>query len=127
MFALSQLQAGVMAREATGKALRIIFAGKPLQNDATLASAGVIDGSTMHCALSAVLPPASSTQAAPSAQGAQLGARGVRGFSRLRALGLDDDEIAALRAYFFPQVFANEAHFPRLPGEDEPDRVVRFT
>jgi hypothetical protein len=61
---------------------------------------------------------------APPVDGVPVQGTGPRGFDRLRLLGLEDDEITALRTHFFDQVYAIEHEVPRLPGEDEPDRRV---
>lgn len=49
------------------------------------------------------------------------------GFERLRALGLDTEEISAIRATFYPQVIEQlDAEFPRQQGVDESTRLARM-
>jgi hypothetical protein len=133
--------------EARGKVVRLLASGRLLANDgATARELGLRDESYVHVALSdpptapavaagATAPPIGGPSTAPSLSSAShQGAAneffeagfGARGFDRLRLLGLDDDDISALRHTFLPEVLAGT--LPRLErraGESEAQRLLR--
>ena len=120
-------------------AARLIYGGRLLDPAQRCADLGMVDGSAVHV----VLGPAAASAAAPApaplpplpfgAPFAPPGAGGdpppgaPRGFGRLALVGLDEDNIAVLRALFLPEVLRDVAPLlPRAPGETEASRVLRL-
>jgi hypothetical protein len=134
-------------------AARLIFAGRILLDDgAKLGDVGLTDGAFVHVSLTTsgrgAPPPISAASAAAAAAAAGpfggAAAFGVaadggpapvsppvaaerRGFDRLAALGLADEEIAVLRTQFLPEVTRDFAALPRTsPDEPEASRLLRM-
>ena len=97
-----------MREEAAGKTIRLVHAGKLLQDGASLRACGVPDRAFVHAVCSArPAADAGGGEAGAAAVGGGLAgalATGERGFETLQTSGLDANDIEALRAYFYPDV-----------------------
>lgn len=104
---------------AHGKNVRLIHAGKMLDDDENLLSKyGIADGSFIHAVVTSIQGSGSSPQLHSSAPSVPVSS--YRGFDRLAVLGLSLDETAALRSSFNPQVnqFIASNSYQARQGED---------
>ena len=111
---------------ARGKRLRLISGGQVLKDGDALTSCGLRDGSFVHCAVSAMPPPSAPSTVDVLVQDLEEGRERRRGFDRFLDLGLDDEDIGALRGQFYPQVLEYNAQQPEREGEDARERVYRI-
>ena len=129
------LRTGPLAEWSRNRLLRLIAGGRILTNDAaTLAECHVDEGTVVHCITTDVLSHleraahrvrSESDTADGSTPGDQQ--RMIAGFGRLTVLGLDHEEISALRQLYLPDVRARfpPEMLPPLPGESEAERMLR--
>ncbi len=132
-------------RFIAGRSCRLIHAGRLLGDGAvgttsenTLAQLGVRDGASIHVALTDRPADVAVTMPSAPGEGFQGGGSGamasafprplpvLEGFDRLALLGLEADDIAALRAEYGPEVTEAYSTLPALPGETDAHRQLRI-
>ena len=149
-----RLKAGALADVTRGKLLRLIYGGRILSNDAdTLERVGIKADSVLHVALfedrnaalqaqrqpemhvvnlnesrDAPAAPAAGSDASSDSDSGQPAApsHNRRGFDRLRALGLTEEDVSVVRLTFLPDVQRDMAELALQPGETEAERLLRM-
>jgi len=128
---------GPLSRSPGVSSCRLIYSGRLLAEPALRLSAlGLEDGSVLHVVLgssasSAPAPGGAGAPAAPPSFAALLPpappASDAQGFDRLTLVGLQEDDIAVIRALFLPEVLRDVGPLlPRGGGETEAARVLRM-
>lgn len=110
-----------------GSYIRLIFQGKLLANDQLQLKDYKLltDQSFVHCVITKHGPVATDDrQSQETEEEQQLNPASLRGFDRLR-VNMGQDEVQALRLYFYPQVAAQIAASEVREGESAEDRIYR--